>query len=731
VKIGVLSPTTWQLVEKMAALFPEGVEVVGPLADGDDQWNDYRRKVGEWEELGLRVSLRLEPYHRLDFSAYDLLIESIETFAYARDWAAHCLRLECPIVVKACWTGFPSEYVTPDYLRKTRHFPVLLEMPDHEDPWRKFGFTDVNVIPNPVGEWWFEKEWTGEKELALLVLSGAKSWRGDPSRFGLEMWDRISRAFPGRTYHHDGVVSYRTSKQMTELYSSARVFVNLDRPYGQGERPLTLAFTEALSAGLPVVARDLPGLSYKRFIDTNGVCANGIDEMCAFIENCLTDREFARARGARSREIAGQHFSQRVLRPRYDQIVRRAQEVFDRKRALTRARVQRSPLLPGPGGLAPPAATPALQTRQPSAVKAHSWEVPSPAQAYWNQRSFLQRSGPRIRDLQRVVNCTSDVRFQWAPLIAFALEFAPDLILQLGRGDGMFTCVLVEAVQPLVPRGTTVLSLCPANTWDTWTRNIVPRLTGVVEESWLKPLQAVQTDILAFDYQRALSGSRRVLVFWDMPGFAVAECVLGRILPLIADRPHVVVMPGLADGRYLPFGAEDYDRQELWRRAGSEARLRLGHIHSAGEQAVAIVDFASRNGLPLHSAEESLQAELGRDVARVNELREVIGSDLHSLAARWFWFSLNEIPGPYTFPRFTAVDEPVLGDEEAARALKLAACHPSLVSYFAGHGGLAEELERFLRATPPYRWMSRLKPAMAFWLGARLFKAWLSRQGRR
>ena len=31
VKVGILSPTTWQLVEKMAALFPEGVEAVGPV----------------------------------------------------------------------------------------------------------------------------------------------------------------------------------------------------------------------------------------------------------------------------------------------------------------------------------------------------------------------------------------------------------------------------------------------------------------------------------------------------------------------------------------------------------------------------------------------------------------------------------------------------------------------------------------------------------------------------
>src|SRR5262249_40202513 len=66
VKVGVLSPTTWQLVEKMAALFPEGVEVVGPLADDGHYWNDYRRKAAEWSDLGLQVSLRIAPYAELD-----------------------------------------------------------------------------------------------------------------------------------------------------------------------------------------------------------------------------------------------------------------------------------------------------------------------------------------------------------------------------------------------------------------------------------------------------------------------------------------------------------------------------------------------------------------------------------------------------------------------------------------------------------------------------------------
>jgi hypothetical protein len=329
VNVGVLSPTTWQLVEKMASLFPGGVEVVGPLADDGHYWNDYRRKVGEWEELGLRVSLNLAPYDSVDFGSYDLLIESVETFAYANDWRDHCERLECPILLKACWTRSPLDMVPSAYLRKTRGFPVLLEMPAHAPVWRAAGYRDINVIPNPVGHWWFEQEWNGEKEQALFVLSGADDWRGtDPSRFGLEIWDEICRTFPGHTHHHDGHVSYLTSREMTELFGASRVFVNLDRPYGQGERPLTLAFTEALSAGLPVVARDLPGLSYRSLIDGNGICTNDVGSMCDFIERCLTDREFARSRGQHSRMIAAAAFSQAILRPRYNELIDRAREAY-------------------------------------------------------------------------------------------------------------------------------------------------------------------------------------------------------------------------------------------------------------------------------------------------------------------------------------------------------------------------------------------------------------------
>ena len=339
-KVGVLSPTTSQLVEKMAALFPEGVDLIGPQADDRHYWNNCRLRLDGWEELGLKVTIIEEPYDRLDFHGYDLLIESVETFQYSKNWRSHCLRLECPVMLKVCWTDNPQNLLPRNYLKKMKDFPVLLEMPTHAPNWRAAGFQDVNVIPNPVGDWWFQQEWTGEKEQVLFVLSGTDSWRGnDLSVVGLDLWERLCTRFPGKTYHHDGHKNgYKTPREMAKLFSESRIFVNFDRPYGLGERPLTLAFTEALSAGLPVAARSVPGLSYHQYIDANGICSNDFETICSFIERCLTDLEFARRCSVRSREIGWQAFSFDSLRPQYAKVISRTQSIF----AATQQRRKRS-----------------------------------------------------------------------------------------------------------------------------------------------------------------------------------------------------------------------------------------------------------------------------------------------------------------------------------------------------------------------------------------------------
>jgi len=336
-KVAVLSPTTSQLVEKMAVLFPEGIDLVGPQSDDRHYWNNCHLRLESWRALGLKIEIVEKPFGDVDFSQYDLLVESAETFQYSKDWRKHCLRIECPILLKACWTNNPKNLLPRSYVKKVSRFPVLLEMPAHAPNWKAARFTDVNVIPNPVGDWWFQEQWTGAKEQVLFVLSGKDSWRGltgnepwkaDPSWNGWSSWEELCRRFPGKTHHHDGAKAYKTPLEMAQLFAESRVFVNFDRPYGMGERPLTLAFTEALSAGLPVAAYDLPGLNYRQYIDSNGVCSSDFDKICGFISKCLTDIEFARTCGNRSREIARSAFSTASLRPKYEELIYRAHETF-------------------------------------------------------------------------------------------------------------------------------------------------------------------------------------------------------------------------------------------------------------------------------------------------------------------------------------------------------------------------------------------------------------------
>lgn len=330
-KVAVLYPTVAALIEKLAAIFP-GLVVVGPPCDDIDKWDKrilpLAKAIGrqeEWKELGLDIHFDERPYSQIDFSKYDLLIESVETFFYSQDWKNHCTRVECPIIVKSCWTGSLRD-LPESYIERVSRFPMILEMPSHYEFWKKSPFNDVTLVPNAVGDWWFERPWTGSNKVALFVLAGKDIWRPpDKTVCGVDLWERLEERFPGRTLHHDGGVNFKTGREMTELFSECRVFVNLDREYA---RPLTTTFTEALAAGMPVVARDHPTLSYNQFIDYNGVCTEDFEVMCGFIDQFLTDYEFAKESSERSREIGRQFFSTDAVRPVYEAAAMRARLAF-------------------------------------------------------------------------------------------------------------------------------------------------------------------------------------------------------------------------------------------------------------------------------------------------------------------------------------------------------------------------------------------------------------------
>jgi len=272
----------------------------------------------------------------------------------------------------------------------------------------------------------------------------------------------------------------------------------------------------------------------------------------------------------------------------------------------------------------------------------------SPARAYWNQRVALANGRDRILALSQAVNHPGDLwPFQWAQLMAAAMEYEPDLILELGRGKGNSTCAFTEASNMKQGR-MRILSLCLS---DNWERDTLPRLRKVVPDSWFAPMQALRSDIMDFDYEMAFSGAERILIFWDAHGFDIAECVLGEILPIAARAEHVVIMHDLSDVRYSSEEQLDYGENGLWKGNNwSGPRLKLGIIDSAVEQSIAALDFTTRNRVPLDSADHSFRTNL--TPSQQAEMQTLLG-ELFNTQAHWFYFSLNETPGPYKFPHFT------------------------------------------------------------------------------
>ncbi|MHB9030935.1 MAG: hypothetical protein ACYC9O_19370, partial [Candidatus Latescibacterota bacterium] len=197
--------------------------------------------------------------------------------------------------------------------------------------------------------------------------------------------------------------------------------------------------------------------------------------------------------------------------------------------------------------------------------------------------------------------------YQWIELLSFALEFQPDLILELGRGAGNSTCAFTEAANRIP--GCNVVSICFSDDWDART---YPRVRKVGPQDWFKPLSILREDILFQDYSRFLKGKERVMLFWDAHGFDVAECILGGIMPLIKDKKHVVMMHDISDTRYASLEQMDYKGNRLWRGNNWQGpRLMIGSIDSCVEQAIAILDFTTRNRVHLHSADHDLHTWFG------------------------------------------------------------------------------------------------------------------------
>lgn len=264
--------------------------------------------------------------------------------------------------------------------------------------------------------------------------------------------------------------------------------------------------------------------------------------------------------------------------------------------------------------------------------------------AYWNQRHALAQRAPRLKALAAAVDNEASLNLpQWGQLVAIMLEHQPDLVIELGRGKGNSTCAFTDVA---ASSGARVLSICRTDSW----KQTLKRIAPLIDAEWLARLDARRANIVGFPFAQEVGGAERVLVFWDAHGMQVAGEVLGSLLPAIAGREHLVVMHDISDARFDGPGRVPYSGRPLWDGTiSSPDKFRIGYLESSVSQTIGILDFCTRNQMPLHSADQSIH-ELIEVPGHAPEMRALVG-DLYSHRAHWSWFTVAEASAsPVSFP---------------------------------------------------------------------------------
>ena len=277
--------------------------------------------------------------------------------------------------------------------------------------------------------------------------------------------------------------------------------------------------------------------------------------------------------------------------------------------------------------------------------------IATPAESLWNQRHTIHELMPKFRQLAKIVNRPTDLElYQWIQLASVALEYQPQLIIELGRGIGNSTACFLEVCNRLGGRDNCqLLSLCLSTDWSQRTADRI-RKSYAPSDYWFAPAIIEQTNILEYDIEPHLQGISRCLVFWDAHGFEVAECFLGKWLPMLEKCSHRILMHDISDTRFEGCDT-DYGNSRIWHgeSAANEAMF-LGHIYTRVAQAISVLDFTTRNSIPFHSASESFSTEIGDSPEKLAEVGSLFGEDAARMDAHWFWFSLEEANGPICYP---------------------------------------------------------------------------------
>jgi hypothetical protein len=243
------------------------------------------------------------------------------------------------------------------------------------------------------------------------------------------------------------------------------------------------------------------------------------------------------------------------------------------------------------------------------------------ARALIDRGAELEPLMPELRDaLTRLDDAGNLTLPQGTMLAAATLALRPQVILDLGTGGGNSATAFGIAGRGF---GTRVYTFDRVPAWEASHRHkLAPETAASLEPV----VNAVVGDIAAVDYAPIVGSANAVIVFWDAHGYTIADRVLSHLMPLIADRPHVVICHDMSDSRFEAPGP--YNGQPFWRAVdganddASTAFATIGPVTTRVEQAIPLVDFCWRNQMELRFFDWELRRVID-DGSRVAALQRL------------------------------------------------------------------------------------------------------------
>jgi hypothetical protein len=263
----------------------------------------------------------------------------------------------------------------------------------------------------------------------------------------------------------------------------------------------------------------------------------------------------------------------------------------------------------------------------------------------------LARQADRVMNLvpslRHALACsidTNDLTIAQATLLtAIALDIAADLIIDVGTGAGNSAITFAIAQREINGRIYTLGNPSVDRRWSATVERVTPHIP-----EFARIVTSLDVDITRFDFAPIVADANSVLVFWDAHGYAIADSILSRLLPLIADRRHVIVCHDMSDNRIFS-DAKSYRGRPFWRGAMGAvetAYVSTSWVLTQVEQAIPILDFCWRNDMLFRSFDGEIRLDISENER--TSILSAVGLDRSSLFHMGY-FTMNETPSRH-FP---------------------------------------------------------------------------------